>query len=1265
MKISTSKPLTRIVCCFLAIALFVLSISSLFAIRIVVDGANAPESSVPILVEDFENRMVVNKFNPTSEYSGFYSNESKLSGGLYWQRSSWAVITSDANPKYSDSSYNRDSYNEYLKMTYLYEGMDMSNIERPIPTDGDAKYQKSERVDWYKDYAFNAAFVLPNDSKKPTTVFYGDAGKEYTVYIDVALVEDDNKKVEFYASPTKYTEGNTYLMDPSAYRPSEANGDILICSTEVTGDKKLQLQSKYSYTFKTYKFTYKAVAGTTPVILMVTNNGNTINATSTKKDFACAYVDNVKVYLEGKYFKSVSPTASELNVKYEDGQKLSDVNISLEGYKDDGLWYDDYDCKILSTDEYPVGNKTYYRKWTKHICVDFESEYRAGTSIFYKDPLDEKYGDYSKYYVRSDVARRVNRDGNYVAQMTYCLDNPVYRTYYGNLGEYFDDYKDSPFLYIFDTGSSSKFTGSPGFKYKISFDYEIEGPLPEEDVSFYLYLTKNSLADHDAVVKGLTEANGSILCGKFDVVVAQGSKGRTAELEFSAKMGYAPRIVMVTNGGNKAEIKPTSFFSAYIDNIELTEEIPEGSTVIPISFDSNGGSSVSGFRVLKGYPIGALPTPTRTGYLFDCWYLDGDSNQSEVYQSVIVNEAMHLKAKWVEVKATNYQNSELDKFTTIRYQNVLDNYIDLDFSTLLDNGIASSVTTAANRYIKQGCPNNMGSALLLSNKPFAMSNAKSGISALALLNADGTKFAVKKGTRYKVEFDYLPLGESNAHTYIRMVYGSYTADTIDASSGLKGIFNVPAHGMASDTQSVTQYFSAAQDGFVFFTLGSRQNFDSTPREHFVLLDNIRITIQSNVKSVTFENADGSSISVNPFGYNIQYGLPGDEVREFGINAINGKQIEGFYNDKDCTQRCTDYNVFTNYDRKIYVKYKGVDYKATSDFTEPITLDFENSGQLDLGTMYRYIPYMSYQSTEKENALEYIENDPENAFDGTGYMRIRDVKYIYSTAGSSFVLYDKNNPSGIMMFEPNTSYRITAQVKYEDDAKAPILRFWWADMNTNKWTAYNDANLTTTNDDIMGYTEVSSVFTTKDKPTAVALGAYYLNELDVYIDNIKVEKMNYYTIKFETNGGDKIDDLVVLPYTDLASMSPGFAFKPGYEFVGWYLDSKFTKPFDFLKDYITGNITLYAKYILEPEEKEDTDTEDNKTVDTDEESLNEDSPKFGNQLEFEEADSVVKTENKIVNKEPISVWFIVIASFAALVVVGGVVTALWFVRNRKQ
>lgn len=1271
MKIFTSKNSLRFFALVLALIVFVPSFSFLAGLNIFADSTGGQHAIVTV---DFENNVVANNYSnvvsgrpSTLVQTGslatneFYqpNTQTRKTSGNYWVRSSWAIVTSDANPKYTDTSYDWANNNEYMKLTYVYQPKDLCSIERSETTA--ANYTKAGYPNWYKDYAFNPGFLLPertdtyNYKSSEVKAFSGEEGKEYRITIDVALVEDDDKKVELYAMPV-VSDGSTDLSNFTGILPSEANGDILICSTEATDDKKLEVQSKSGYAFKTYEFVYTAVSGKTPFIVMVTNDGETINAEQ-GHNFACAYVDNINIYDEYEYIKSAKPDGTLLSVKYEAGTRLADIETTLIGYKHDGKWYDDFDCTTVSIDEYPAPDKIYYRKWVKYFTLDFNSEYfpAGSSSAFYRDPISDRYvNGTGQYWVYSSFfALRDNR-----ILMTYWNDNPTNVNYQF----YPRNYLYSPVIKIFDPFISGTFTGSPNFEYKISFDYEVLGPVPEEDVSVYLYLTPSS--GINSYYESSPSTTSSIVVGKFDVNIADGAKGRTPEFTFTAKMGYTPQIVMVTNDGVRLQDNPSQYHTLFIDNLTVEEIYPEGKSVVAVSFDSDGGSDVSGFRVIKGDPIGTLPTPTKSGYLFDCWYIEDDDDKEEVNSSYIPIGNIKLKAKWVSVTAANYGNSELDNFDEIRYPNILENYADLDFATLLDNGVADSTMTAANRYIKEGCPNNMGSALLLSNKPFAMSNAKSGISAVALLNKDGTKFTVKKGTRYKVEFDYLPLGESSAHTYIRMIYGSYTADTIDASN-VKGIFNVPAHGLDSETHTVTQYFSASQDGFVFFTLGSRQNFDSSEKEHFVLLDNVRITIESNVKSVTFANADGSSLGVNPYGFSTQYGLPGDKIRTFGFTYIQGKQLEGFYNDQECTEPCTDYNVITNKDRTVYVKFKDVDYSTLSDFTNPITLDFENSEDLDLELLYRYRAFADYQSTESENTVNYIADDAENANGGTGYMRIKDIKYVYGGSGHSFVLYDKNNPSGIMMFEPNTSYRITAQVKYEDDAQAPLLRFWWVDPTTNTHTRDYDINLTTKNDDPQGYVEISAVFTVGENPTAIAIGGVYLAEQDVYIDDIKVEKMNYYTIKFETNGGDKIDDIVTLPYTDLASLSPGFAFKPGYEFVGWYLDPEFTKPFDFLTDYITGNVTLYAKYIKEPveEETEENNIEIFEDIIVDE-IIEDEGPKFGNQLKLLEAEPVAESTAKVVNEKPISIWYIVIASLGALIISGGAVTVLLIIRRRK-
>ncbi len=953
----------------------------------------------------------------------------------------------------------------------------------------------------------------------------------------------------------------------------------------------------------------------------------------------------------------LSPANDIMEVNYKSGQKLADVKVEVAGYSDDGKWYDDYDCKILSTDEYPVAGKIYYRKWTKYIKLDFETQYTYSTSGHpaYADMHDPNYVN-AKYHTRADITRQTEKDGNGVLELTYSNDNPVYTAAgfnYGPTGEWFHNYKISPFLYIFDPSTGVAFKGSPGFNYAVSFDYEIEGPIPEEDVSFYLYLSDEKVGSHDLAINSLNTSS-NILVGKFDVNIAEGSKG-TASLDFVAKMGYIPRIVMVTNDGVRVDEAPEDYHSAYLDNITVTEELPEGKNAVSVAFDSNGGTAVSGFRVLKDSPIGKLPTPTKSGYLFDCWYLADDATQAEINPSYVATQSIKLKAKWTQVSISNYDSEGFEDFDNVRYPNVLKDYNNLDMATLKDTGILDSTMTAANRFIEENCPDGMGAALLISNSPAVMSNS-TVLPATVLINKDGTKFTVKSGTVYKLEYEYLPLGETTAHSYIGVKYGSYSLDSLNGSQA-NGTEKVAVHGLKSEKEKVTQYFKPSTDGFVYFTLGSRQNFDNTNAQHFVLIDNVKITVVEEAKSITFVDADtGKAVDSRPvgFGYHIQYGMPGDTIREFAINTQKGKQIQGFYNDQACTIPCTDYNVIGDTNKTVYVKMKDVEYSELSNFDSPIVLDFETSEEFDLEIFYRYMPYMSWTCSELDNNLDYIGNDNKNAFDGSGYVRIKDYQFSYGI-GQSFVLYDKNNPSGLMILAPNTTYRITAQAKYEDDAKIPSLKIYSLNLETLTYTRY-DTTLTTKNDDMMGYGEISGLITTGDEAVGVAIGAVYLAEQNVYIDNVMVEKVVEKTITFETNGGDKIDPVVVLPYTELTSYDPGFAFKIGYEFIGWFLDKDFTKPFDFLKDTITDNITLYAKYV-----KEEAGDEE---IGDDEGTIEDEEPKgFGDNLTVTDADPIERTDTDVDNSGLI--WIIVIASIVGLLVLAGAAVLVIVLVNRKK
>lgn len=84
------------------------------------------------------------------------------------------------------------------------------------------------------------------------------------------------------------------------------------------------------------------------------------------------------------------------------------------------------------------------------------------------------------------------------------------------------------------------------------------------------------------------------------------------------------------------------------------------------------------------------------------------------------------------------------------------------------------------------------------------------------------------------------------------------------------------------------------------------------------------------------------------------------------------------------------------------------------------------------------------------------------------------------------------------------------------------------------------------------------------------------EVKMYSTSIYVRssELNYFTVTFETNGGNTMDSIQVVELGQLIVQSP---LKEGYTFVGWYEDEALTQQFSLVNDRITSDTTLYAKW----------------------------------------------------------------------------------------
>lgn len=122
------------------------------------------------------------------------------------------------------------------------------------------------------------------------------------------------------------------------------------------------------------------------------------------------------------------------------------------------------------------------------------------------------------------------------------------------------------------------------------------------------------------------------------------TEGQSVTLPTPAKTGFT------FDGWYNGETKVTSPYTP-AGNVTLKAKWTEGGdtptpptpTAYTVTFDANGGTvSPASRSVTRGSAIGALPTPTRSGYDFQGWY----SGSTLVTSSTVVNGNLTLTAQW-------------------------------------------------------------------------------------------------------------------------------------------------------------------------------------------------------------------------------------------------------------------------------------------------------------------------------------------------------------------------------------------------------------------------------------------------------------------------------------------------------------------------------------------------------------------------------------------------------------------------------------------
>ncbi|PWL77259.1 MAG: hypothetical protein DBY24_08990 [Prevotellaceae bacterium] len=207
------------------------------------------------------------------------------------------------------------------------------------------------------------------------------------------------------------------------------------------------------------------------------------------------------------------------------------------------------------------------------------------------------------------------------------------------------------------------------------------------------------------------QSNGFIYGGVFNSTVNNIGGGHIYNGTFNSMVNNANSIIhggtfhgAVTNDG---EISGGTFYDTVINNGGIIEGGTFYGTVtgsgniidsakVTITFDSDGGSSVTEQKVLKGQKATEPTAPTKEGYTFEGWY---KGNTEFDFANTHVTENITLTAKWVvgtkltkEILEANYKQSSLGSYIYVLPSG---NYYlgkDISVETRIDIGTDSTPT---------------------------------------------------------------------------------------------------------------------------------------------------------------------------------------------------------------------------------------------------------------------------------------------------------------------------------------------------------------------------------------------------------------------------------------------------------------------------------------------------------------------------------------------------------------------------------------------
>ena len=723
-------------------------------------------------------------------------------------------------------------------------------------------------------------------------------------------------------------------------------------------------------------------------------------------------------------------------------------------------------------------------------------------------------------------------------------------------------------------------------------------------------------------------------------------------------------------------------------------EIAPGAVPIKVKFEYNDGATPSKTidTIANATALNFPSAPMRSGYFFAGWY-DSDGNYYNKYSRMPEGDST-FTARWAKIPDTAY-GVEQD------FENVNSNaYINKN-----SFGKISALMTDNTQISNESSAGSGKYSLMIKNTIDAKTNSVN-TPAVAVVDNDGNPVIVKKGARYRISFSTLALGVDGAEegaNYVAAAISSELAENVGTQNTQIADRKV-AFFIELDYSSSTATFEANRDGFLYFIMFARQG--SGCKDALVSVDNVKLEVVSNaVKTeLWYKNNEDKDVKFDTI-----YGLPGESLDFLPSPEMFGYEFEGWYTDNTFTEKAS---VYPAQDTKYWAKFAKADYTDAKTLDGSFTYSFGDNGESEesANLFYQSRNNSRLKSDMERYEVEVVHGDAANAHTGDSYLKLNYFPQCYIikptnqyTKDTYFLVYNPNGKYNKTWLTPNTTYKLSFWYKPENDFDMSQLYVSFVDPNDiSVPLKYTSSEIVIDVSKAKGkqWNKLEIILNTPDVVSCLRISPFAYSIIpkinatvfNACIDDISVEKLENYTVKFNMNGGDKLPDMKVASGETIGTLSEE-PFKMGYVFAGWYSDAKLTKVFDIENTPITGNIEIFAKWNIENKNSDNENEDDiidnnnssNSNSNSNSNSGNDDSYdddnsyvydedkkndiNYGSRLEIEEADAIKKNSSSGNNSgnEKSSVLPIVIYCLGGVILLSGatVLTVILFKRKKNK